>query len=108
MIDPIERLIEDIRQCPEVQSTHFSNNFLNAVGEVFERDGFGTTRIFLLEKRERQDLRHQSAALLKVIDLMTDHPEVRQRRALGRTIIKSLIAIKGLGTRRSSSGGKAR
>jgi hypothetical protein len=99
MTDPIEKLTEDIRQCQEVQRTRFSNNFLNTVGEVFECDGFGTTRTFLLEKRERQDLRHQAGALLKVLDLMGAHPEIRQRRAIGRTLIKALIAIKGFGTR---------
>lgn len=108
MTDPIERLIRDISQCPEVQRTRFSNNFLNSVGEVFERDGFGTTRTFLLEKRERQDLRPQAEAILKVLDLMGVHPEVRQRRAIGRTIIKTLIAIKGSGTGASRSGGEVR
>ena len=95
MTDSIERLIEDIRQSREVQKAHLKNNFLNTVGEVFERNGFGTTRIFLLDKREKRELRDQAKALLKVLELMEGHPEIRQRRAIGRTIFKTLIAIKG-------------
>lgn len=95
MNDPVEKLIEEIRVCPDVQQARFANNFLNNVAEVFERDGFGTTRAFLLEKRERQELRPQAQALLKVLDLMANHPEIRQRRAIGRTIIKTIIALKG-------------
>lgn len=97
MTDSIERLIEDIRQSEEVKRAHLKNNFLNAVGEVFERDGFGTTRVFLLDKRSKKDLRDQAEAVLKVLDLMKGHPEILQRRAIGRSIIKSLIAIKGYG-----------
>ena len=95
MMHSIEKLIEDICQSQEVQRAHLKNNFLNTVGEVFERDGFGTTRVFLLDKRSRRDLHDQAEALLKVLDLMRDHPEIQQRRAIGRTIFKTLIAIKG-------------
>lgn len=95
MTDSFEKLIEDIRQSPEVQRAHLKNNFLNTVGEVFERDGFGTTRIFLLDKRSRRELRDQAEALLRVLELMIGHPEIQQRRAIGRTIIRTLIAIKG-------------
>lgn len=107
MNDPVEKLIEDIRLCPDVQQARFANNFLNNVAEVFEKDGFGTTRAFLLEKRERHELRHQAEALLKVLDLMSNHPEIRQRRAIGRTIIKTINALKRPRTSPSRGGGHA-
>jgi hypothetical protein len=106
MNDPIEKLIEEIRLSSEVQHARFANSFLNNVAEVFERDGFGATRAFLLEKRERYELRAQAEALLKVLDMMGKHPEIRQRRAIGRTIIKAIIALKSTGTR-SPRGGKS-
>jgi hypothetical protein len=103
MTDPVEDLIKSIRDCRDVQQAHFTGNFLNTVAEVFERDGFGATRAFLLDKRQRQDLRQQASAMLAVLDLMGSHPEVRQRRAIGRVIIKTLVALKSPAVGRSGN-----
>ena len=108
MYDPVQDVLEAIGRCNEVRNARLANNFLNNVGEVFERDGFGTTRAFLIEKRERPDLRDQANALLKVLEIMQDCKEIQQRRAIGRTIIKGLIAHKMSQTHNSDRGGHAR
>src|SRR5947209_7866765 len=93
MSDPIEELIKKIQAHREITGTHFTSNRLNVVGEVFERDGFGATRLYLIEKQNRDDSRAQVSALLKVLDLMSDCAAIRQRRALGRAVFKVLGAI---------------
>lgn len=94
MKDSIEVLIEEIRALPKVRNTRFSASFLNNAADVLERDGFGALQIFLQEKMQRRDLRLQAEALLEVANLMRKHPEVYQRRAIGRTLFKTLNALK--------------
>jgi len=94
MDDPIEKLLESIRGMDVVQRTMFTKNFINNVGELFERDGFGVTRVYLLERRERRQLSNQANALMRVLDLMESRPEIRQKRSIGRAIFKTLIALK--------------
>lgn len=94
MKDSIEMLIDEIRALPQVKKTQFSSSFLNNAADVLERDGFGVLQTFLLERKQRHDLRFQAEALMEVANLMRKHPEVYQRRAIGRTLIKTLIALK--------------
>lgn len=94
MDDPIEQLLEKIKGCDDIINTEFTNKFLNTVGEVFERDGFGAARIFLMERSERNELREQANTLLKVLELMQNTPEIHQRRSIGRIIFKAIIAFK--------------
>lgn len=108
MYDPVQDVLEAIGGSDKVRNARLTPNFLNNVGEVFERDGFGTTRAFLMEKRERRDLQDQAAALLEVLDLMESCKEIQQRRAIGRTIIKGLIAYKMSQSRNQNRGGDAR
>jgi hypothetical protein len=94
MSDPIEELIKQIQTDTAIISTHFTSSRLNLVGEVFERDGFGATRLYLLEKQDRDGSDPQATALLKVLDLMGDCPAIKQRRALGRALFKVLGALR--------------
>ncbi len=94
MKDSIEALIDEIRNLRAVQDTRFSSSFLNNAAEVLERDGFGALQLFLSEKKGRTELRRQAEALTEVASLMRAHPEVYQRRAIGRTLIKTLSALK--------------
>ncbi len=93
MSDPIEELIEKLRHNREIDVRVLTSNALHNVGEVFELDGFGATRLYLLDKQNRPDSRAQATALLHVLDLMRDYPAISQRRAIGRALFKSLIAI---------------
>jgi len=93
-MDLIESLMEEIKSDEKVQRTNFKSNFLNNVADVLEKHGFGTTKTFLLEKRERRSLHYQADALLSVIEKLEKCDEIRQNRSIGRYIIKTLIALK--------------
>jgi hypothetical protein len=94
MNDPLEELIKKIQSRGDIINTHFSSSRLNLVGEVFERDGFGAARLYLLEKLGRDDAGGQATALLDVLALMCDCPAIGQRRALGRILFKVLGALR--------------
>ncbi len=93
-MDKIGKLIEEIKKDRKVQKTRFNSNFLNNVGEVFEKHGFGVTKMFLIDKKNKRDLRYQADALLNVIALFEKYEEIKQNRAIGRYIIKTLNIIK--------------
>ncbi|HSW58290.1 MAG TPA: hypothetical protein VLH15_07800, partial [Dehalococcoidales bacterium] len=71
-------------------------NFLNDVGEVLEKDGFGSAQVFLIGKLERGDeARQQANALLNVVmPELVKSPRVKQKRSIGRYILKILITLK--------------
>ena len=95
--DPIRPVIEAIKDSEAVhkawEKSWLKSRFLNKVAEVFENHGFETTRIYLLDKKEKNNLRGQSEALLAVLECMVHCPAIKKRRAIGRTIIKTLIAL---------------
>jgi len=93
-MDVIEKLIEEIKADKKVQKTNFRSNFLNNVGEVFEKHGFGVTKTFLFEKREKKGLRYQADALLNVIKKFEKYDEIKQNRSIGRYIIKTLNTLR--------------
>lgn len=93
-MDVIEELIEAIKNDRKVQRTKFTSNFLNDVGEVFERHGFGVAKTFLIEKRERRELRYQADALLDVIAKFEQINKIKQNRSIGRYIIKTVNSLK--------------
>lgn len=64
------------------------------MGEVFEKHGFGVTKMFLLEKRKRKGLKYQADALLEIIKKFEDYNEIKQNRSIGRYIIKTLNTLR--------------
>ncbi len=101
MNDPIRELLQQIGASKTVTSTKLFANFLDQVGEVFELYGFGTTEVFLLEKQERADTSRQAQAALEVLAMMETVPLIHKRRAIGRTIFKTLPTIAGRTPRHS-------
>jgi len=98
MNDPIEHVLNQLRHKPAIQKCRFSSNFLNNVGEVLEREGFATTRLFLRDKKEQAATRPQAQVLLdEVLPVLESCERIRQNRAIGRLIIKSLESIKRTG-----------
>ncbi len=96
-MDSIEKIMKEIRADKDVQKCRFfTSNFLNNVADVFERHGYGATKVFLLEKKGRSQLRHQAEALLSVLKILDKSEEIRQNRSIGRYIIKTLITIKSM------------
>ena len=103
MTDPIEPVIQRVKQCEAVQRAWSSNalrsSFLNAVAEVFENHGFETARLYVLRKREQTGMRDQAEALLEVLQTMKPCEAIRQRRAIGATVIKTLDVLRPVGQR---------
>lgn len=93
-MDEVEKLIKEITEDRDFQRTNFKSGFLNNVAEVFERYGFGETKIFLIDKEKRDATRWQAKTLLKVIEKFEEYPRIRQDRSTGRLIIKMLDTLK--------------
>lgn len=69
----------------------YSGKFLDTVGEVLERYGFGVTWTFLQNKEGREI--SQAIALKKVLKKLENCPQVVANRAIGRFIIKTLNEV---------------
>jgi|GEM_PF-1666200 len=94
-MDAVEKLMQQIKKDPQVKSCrYFTNSFLNAVADVFLKHGFGSTKLFLMEKQNRADLRYQATALLSVLNIMENYDVVNLNRGIGRHILKTLVEIK--------------
>ena len=85
-MDIVDEVIEKIRNDPYVKNTKFSNKFLNTVGEMCSRYGYGVTRLFLLGREEKE-----AKALLRVLDIIE---EKNLPIMIGTLIFKKLNAIK--------------
>ena len=89
-MDKIQKLLKEIQNDRSLMGVRYSYSFLNNVGEIFERHGFGTTKVFLLEKRSRE-----ADAILKILGKFENIPDIVRNRSIGRTIIKTLENLKG-------------
>lgn len=92
-MDSIEQLLSRIKNDYEIMQIHFTG-LMDDTANIFEKQGFGATKVFLLEKRNHRSLEKQANALLKVLEIMGNNPKIRNNRAIGRMIIKTLIALK--------------
>lgn len=106
MTDPLEPVLEDLRQAPEIKAVQsqpqcLTSSLLNTVASVFELYGPRTTEAFLRAKRESADLSASRAidALLVVVERLSRSEAVRRTPALGRLVIKTLRAVVSAGTR---------
>jgi len=97
-VDSIERLLKEIKDDQFIwklrsgRHVTFSGKFLDTVGEIFEKYGFGTTKVYLINQCGRD--RIQASVMLHVIEKLEKSPEVRNNRAIGRYIIKTLETLK--------------
>ena len=97
-MDNIEKLLKEIKEDTAIWSlgvgkeVRFSGKFLDSVGEIFEKHGFGTTKVFLTNQAGRDKM--QAFSLVKVIDRFKKYPEIVSNRAIGRYIIKTLDTLK--------------
>ena len=85
-MDIVDEVIEKIRNDSEVRRARFSNKFLNTVGEMCSRYGYGATRLFLLGRDE-----NEARVLLKVLDMIEER---NLSVEIGTLIFKKLNAIK--------------
>jgi hypothetical protein len=91
-IDPVDALLNDLRTVVAASRVNLTSSLLNNVGDVLERDGFGASRAFLLDRVDRDP---QARFLLDdVLPRLQSCPPVVARRALGRYVIKILPALR--------------
>ncbi len=96
MNDPIQIVLDQLRRNQQVQATDFSRNrtFLHNVADVLEREGFATTELFLRDKQRQRALHEQATVLLTdVLPTLKSCERIRENRAIGRYIIKSLESL---------------
>lgn len=94
MNDPIAQVIDRIQKNQTIaRARQLTPNFLNNVGEVFEKYGFTTTRQYLKDKANRGELADQANAVLAALDCMEDCESIRRHPAIGRLLIKTLNQI---------------
>lgn len=97
-MDNIERLLKEIKEDQSIWKSrddrpiYFSGKFLDTVGEVFEKHGFGTTKVYLINQSGRD--RTQASGMLHVLEKLKKYPEIITNRAIGRYIIKTLETLK--------------
>ncbi len=98
-MDNVEKLLKEIKEDPGVwnpgkkrEPIYFTGKFLDTVGEIFEKHGFGTTKVYLMNQSGRE--RVQADGLLKVIEKFQKYPEITNNRAIGRYVIKTLGILK--------------
>ena len=66
-MDMVDEIIEEIRKDPQVRNARFSNKFLNDVGTVCSRHGYGAVRVFLMGRND-----NEARALLKVLNMIEE------------------------------------
>ena len=97
-MDNIERLLKEIKGDQSIWKSRdgrpisFSGKFLDTVGEVFGKHGFGTTKIYLINQSGRD--RIQASVMLHVLEKLERYSEIINNRAIGRYIIKTLETLK--------------
>jgi len=95
-MDRIEKLLKEIKGDPKVwefehRPIRYSGKFLDTVGGIFEKYGFGVTKTYLLNQVGRD--RTQAMSMKRVVDKMEQYPEIVGNRAIGRYIIKTVQVL---------------
>jgi len=62
-MDEIDKLIRELRNDERIRKTRFSNKFVNTIGEVYEKYGYGATRALLLDKSDDRRTRFEAQTL---------------------------------------------
>lgn len=97
-MDHIEQLLKEIKEDLSVWKDKWSNpvnysgKFLDTVGEIFEKYGFGTTKVYLINQSGRD--KAQAFGMQKVLEKFKKYPEIENNRAIGRYLIKTLETLK--------------
>lgn len=90
--DLVEKAVGEIRNDEVVKEAisnrGFSNKLLNTVGDVYEKGGAGTARVYLSDKISKPNEKRQARAILNAINIIEKYPSID--RATGRFIIKTI------------------
>jgi hypothetical protein len=91
-MDEIDKLIRELRNDGRVRKTRFSNRFVNTIGEVYEKYGYGATRALLLDKLDDRRARFEAQTLLEVLDKVD---EKNLPSSIGGFIIRKITTLRG-------------
>lgn len=99
--DPVEIVIEQIRNDnqlrgmlqSELRNESKLSTFLNRMGALLERYGFGALDARLLELQQRASEQGKAKVMIQVVKHLKTCEPIRERRGIGRAIIKALPAI---------------
>lgn len=95
-MDVIEKLLKDIKEDEIVTKVdYFHGRFVNTVGEIYEKYGYGATKAYLIDKMRDRDRKRsfEAKALLRVVDKVE---RANLPPSLGGFLIRKLITIKTL------------
>jgi hypothetical protein len=93
-MDDVEKIINEIKDDNIFQRTWFSSGFLKDTAEVFEKYGFGETKIFLEKKRRNKATKWQAQTMLNILNIFDKYPRIRQDLKTGSLIIQTIDALK--------------
>lgn len=94
-MDKVKQLLEEIGRLPQLSALgHAANSLLNAVGDIYERRGPVAARVYLLNQGGGSRTKPEVPLLLEVVRLFEGCETVREDRAIGRQIIKTLLSLK--------------
>ena len=93
-MDDVEETLQKLKSDPQINRTSFTGKFLNTIADIFEQDGVGTVKAFLIERSGRPQLRDQANALIRAVSILAENPKIVRQRSIGRLIIKSLPSLK--------------
>jgi len=92
-LDDVEKLLSEIENDARIMGVRFTG-LLDDTANILEKQGFGVTKTFLLEKQSHGNLQRQAGALLRVLEKLEEHPNISADRKTSRLIIKSLEPLK--------------
>lgn len=90
-MDEIDKLIKELRNDERVQKTRFSNRFVNTTGEIYEKYGYGATRVWLLGKSQNRRTNFQAKTLLQILD---EIDEKNFPQSIGGFIIRKIMTLR--------------
>jgi len=94
-VDNVEKVISEIESDHNIMRVRFTG-LLDTTADELEKHGFGSTKVFLLEKQSHTGLEHQAGALLKVIEKLEKYPDISADRKTARLIIKAVSSLKSI------------
>ena len=71
--------------------------FVTQPADELEKHGFGSTKVFLLEKQSHASSAYQARALLRVLEKLEKYPDIVADRKTARLIIKAIDSLKSKG-----------
>jgi hypothetical protein len=92
-MDDVERIISEVEKDEEIMRVRFTD-LLHKTADMLEKHGFGTAKVFLLEKQSRGSLEQQAQALVKILGIIERYPKIASDRKTARLIIKAIDSLK--------------